>query len=67
MCILKFIYHKFFSHSTKDKALSHFRDTPADACLPVTHEGVLKIKITVLDGKVRAAFTEKKIYYFTIF
>lgn len=63
-CTLKCINHKFFSHSTKDKVLSHFRDTPADASLPVTHEGVLKIKITVLDGKVRAEFKEKKLLFY---
>uniref|UniRef100_A0A336MS25 CSON003263 protein n=1 Tax=Culicoides sonorensis TaxID=179676 RepID=A0A336MS25_CULSO len=39
------------SHSTKDKALSHFRDSPADSSLPITHDGVLRVKITVLDGK----------------
>ncbi|XP_063706527.1 rho GTPase-activating protein 21 isoform X3 [Culicoides brevitarsis] len=39
------------SHSTKDKALTYFRDTPADPALPATLEGVLRIKITVLDGK----------------
>lgn len=50
MLFFKFIF--FNSHTTKDKALSHFRDTPADASQTITLEGVLRIKITVLDGKV---------------
>ncbi|KAL1403071.1 hypothetical protein pipiens_001804 [Culex pipiens pipiens] len=39
------------SHSAKSKALAHFRDAPADPSVPVTREGELNVKVTLIDGK----------------
>ncbi|XP_055524820.1 uncharacterized protein LOC129718254 isoform X4 [Wyeomyia smithii] len=39
------------SHSAKSKALTHFRDSPADPSVPVLREGELNIKVTLIDGK----------------
>ncbi|XP_058063511.1 uncharacterized protein LOC131213485 [Anopheles bellator] len=39
------------SHGAKSKALSHFRDEPADASEPLLRAGELYVKVTVIDGK----------------
>lgn len=43
----------FYSHTAKSKALTYFRDPAADANTPVTKEGPVNVKVTLIDGKVR--------------
>lgn len=42
----------FYSHTAKSKALTYFRDPAADANTPVTKEGPVNVKVTLIDGKV---------------
>lgn len=46
------MFFKFFSYtSSKSKALSYLRDTPADPSIPISFSGELHVKVTMIDGK----------------
>lgn len=53
MCFLNL----FYSHTAKSKALTYFRDPAADVNTPVTKEGPVNVKVTLIDGKVRELMT----------
>lgn len=51
------VFFKFYSHTAKSKALTYFRDPAADVNTPVTKEGPVNVKVTLIDGKVRELMT----------
>lgn len=47
-----YFFRLLYSHSAaKSKALSYFRDSPAESNVAVTREGQIHCKVTLIDGK----------------